>query len=301
MDKEEIKVDDIVEFENNIKLDVKDAGKGRNIVLLHGWPLSNEQYKYQFDELVKNGFRVIAITFRGFGKSDKPMGDYSYDVHSDDVKKVLEKLDVRDAVLCGFSMGGAIAIRYASKDEGSRISKLALFGAAAPIWTQRDDYPFNLTIDEVNELIKLNNNDRAQLLTNFGKIFASTETALSPEISEWLYEIGLSASPFAMEQCLIALRDTDLREDLKKIKIPTLILQGRKDKICSYLMAEELVKSIEESKMVVFENSGHALFLEETEKFNIELIRFAKPEEIQPAVMKDNETVHKSLGEENII
>lgn len=301
MDQAELKADDFVEFENNIQIDVKDEGEGRSVVLLHGWPLSNEQYKYQYDELIKNGFRVIGITFRGFGNSDKPMGEYNYDVHAEDVKKVLEKLDVRDVVLCGFSMGGAIAIRYAAKDEGARISKLALFGAAAPIWTQRDDYPFNLTIDEVDELIKLNNNDRAQLLTNFGNIIASTETALRPEISKWLYEIGLSASPFAMEQCLIALRDTDLREDLKKIKIPTLILQGRKDKICSYQMAEELVKGIEKSKLVVFENSGHALFLEETEKFNSELIRFAKPDEIQPAVMKDDETVHKTLGEENII
>ena len=163
------------------------------------------------------------------------------------------------------------------------------------------DYPFNLTIEEVNELIKLNNNNRAQLLTNFGKIIASTETALSPEISKWLYEIGLSASPFAMEKCLIALRDTDLREDLKKIKIPTLILQGRKDKICSYQMAEELVKGIGKSKLVVFENSGHALFLEETEKFNSELIKFAKADDIQPAVMKDDETVHKTLQEENIL
>jgi pimeloyl-ACP methyl ester carboxylesterase len=290
-----------IEVEENICLHVTAAGEGRNVVLLHGWPLSDEQYKYQYEELIKNGFRVLSICFRGYGKSDKPMGEYNYDVHARDVEKVLTHFDVRDAVLCGFSMGGAIAVRYAANDKDSRISKLVLEAAAAPIWTQREDYPYNLKVSEVDELIKLNNTNREQLLTDFGKIFTSSETSLSPNINNWLYEIGLSASPYAMEQCLIALRDTDLREDLKKIKIPTLILQGRNDKICSYKMGEEILKGITESEMVIFEHSGHALFLEETEKFNYELIKFAKPDVKAPIEIMDDETMNKTLLEENIL
>jgi pimeloyl-ACP methyl ester carboxylesterase len=84
----------------------------------------------------------------------------------------------------------------------------------------------------------------------------------------------LSASSYATAQCLIALRDTDLRGDLKKIKIPTLIMHGRKDKICSFDLAEQMKAEISNSYIVAFENSGHSLFLEETEKFNRELIKF---------------------------
>lgn len=267
--------EEYIEVEPNVRLHITDAGEGRPIVLLHGWPLSDEMYEYQYNDLVNNNFRVIGITLRGFGKSDKPFGVYNYDIYANDIKKVLCKLDITGAVLGGFSMGGAIAIRFASTDDGAHVSKLALFGAAAPIWTQRIDYSFNLTIPEVNELIELNYKDRPQLLTNVAKIFAATETSLSPGINAWLSSIGLSSSSHAMAQSLIALRDTDLRNDLATISIPTLIMHGKKDKICTFQMAQQMKLHLTNSYIIPFENSGHALFLEETVKFNNELIKFA--------------------------
>ena len=83
--------------------------------------------------MINKNFRVIGITLRGFGKSDKPYTAYDYDIHASDIKKILSKLYIKDAVLGGFSMGGAIAIRYVSAYNGAHVSKLALFGAAAPI------------------------------------------------------------------------------------------------------------------------------------------------------------------------
>jgi len=264
-----------IEVEPNVRLHVTDAGEGRPVVLIPGWPLSDEMYEYQYNDLIRNNFRVIGITLRGFGKSDKPYGKYDYDVHALDIKMVLNKLKVEDVVLGGFSMGGAIAIRVASADNGARISKLALFGAAAPIWTKRVDFPYNLPTKAVDELIELNYTDRPKLLSNFGKIFSATETSLNAGIAGWLNGINISSSSYAMAQCLIALRDTDLRNDLPKIKIPTLIMHGKKDKICSFDLAEQMKKGIANSHLVAFENSGHSLFLEETAKFNAELIRFA--------------------------
>ena len=71
------------------------------------------------------------------------------------------------------------------------------------------------------------------------------------------------------------MRDTDLRKDLAKITVPTLIMHGKKDKICSFDLAEQMKAGIANSEIVSFENSGHSLFLEETKKFNDELIKFA--------------------------
>jgi pimeloyl-ACP methyl ester carboxylesterase len=264
-----------IEVEPNVRLHVTDAGKGRPIVLIPGWPLSDEMFEYQYNDLVNNNFRVIGITLRGFGKSDKPYGPYNYNVHVLDIKRILGKLDIKDAVLGGFSMGGAIAIRYASADDGAHVSKLALFGAAAPIWTQRDNFPYNLPKSAVDELIELNYKDRPKLLSNFAKIFSATETTLNEGLGNWLNGICLSASSHATAQCLVALRDTDLRNDLVKISIPTLIMHGKKDKICSFDLAEQMKALIKDSRIIAFENSGHSLFLEETQKFNKELIRFA--------------------------
>ncbi len=262
--------------EHNVHLHVSDAGEGRPIVLIPGWPLSDEMYEYQYNDLINNNFRVIGITLRGFGKSDKPYGNYDYDVHVEDIRKIVNLLKIKDAVLGGFSMGGAIAIRFAATDKEAVISKLALFGAAAPIWTKRADFPYNLPKSAVADLIALNYKDRPKLLADFGKIFSSTENSLNKGISNWLYGINISSSSYAMAQCLIALRDTDLRADLAKIKIPTLIMHGKKDKICSFDLAEQMKAGIANSHIVAFENSGHSLFLEETQKFNAELIKFAK-------------------------
>jgi non-heme chloroperoxidase len=173
-------------------------------------------------------------------------------------------------------MGGAIAIRFASQNNSIHVSKLVLCGAAAPIWTRRDDFPYNLPKGAVDDLIALNYKDRPKLLSNFGKIFSATETALSEGIGNWLYGINLSASSYATAQCLIALRDTDLRPDLGKVQIPTLIMHGKKDKICSFDLAEQMKAGIPGSHIVAFEHSGHSMFLEETSKFNAELNKFAE-------------------------
>jgi len=268
--------EEYIEVEPNVRLHITDAGEGRPIVLIPGWPLGDEMYEYQYNDLINKNFRAIGITLRGFGRSDKPYGDYNYNIHVLDIKRILGKLDIKDAVLGGFSMGGAIAIRYVSADNGAHVSKLALFGAAAPIWTQRKDFPYNLTKSAVDDLIKLNYQDRPKLLSNFAKMFSATETSLNEGIGSWLNGIGLSASSYAMAQCLIALRDTDLRSDLVKIRIPTIIMHGKRDKICSFDLAEQMNAGIKDSVLVAFENSGHSLFLEEKEKFNAELIRFAK-------------------------
>jgi pimeloyl-ACP methyl ester carboxylesterase len=256
---------EFIAVEENVKLHVIDLGEGPTVVLIHGWPLSNAMYEYQYQFLVAKGYRVIGITLRGFGKSDKPFGPYNYDIFAEDIKIVLETLNVEDALLGGFSMGGAISIHFAAKYAGAHINKLALFGAAAPIWSEAE---------AVNGLIDLSVTNRPQLLENFGKIFGASETAISAPLAGWLGGINFEASFYATTQCLIALRDEDLREDLGKINVPTAIFHGTKDIICGFHLAEQMHAGISDSYIVKFENSGHALFIEELEKFNSELLAF---------------------------
>lgn len=269
--------EEYIEVEKNVKLHITDLGEGQPIVLIHGWPLSDAMYEYQYAYFVEKGYRVIGITLRGFGLSDKPGGNYNYDVFADDIKVVLDKLKIENATIGGFSMGGATVIHYVAKYNTAHVSKLALFGAAAPIWTKRADFNYGLwTKEDVDGLIKLNNTNRPQLFANFGTIFPANETSVSAGHGAWLGTIQAQASPYAMAQGLKTLKDSDLREDLKKITIPTLILHGKLDKICSYDLAEQMHKGIKNSTLVPFEKSGHALFVEEIEKFNTELEKFTK-------------------------
>jgi pimeloyl-ACP methyl ester carboxylesterase len=265
---------EFTKVEKNVKLHVTNLGEGKPVVLIHGWPLSNAMYEYQYQELVEKGFQVIGITMRGFGKSDKPYGKYTYDVFADDIKAVLDELDIENATLGGFSMGGAIATHYVVRHQAAHVAKLALFGAASPKWTSSMDYPYGFSKEEVNGMIEQSKTNRAALYQSFGSIFTATETSLPTGLDTWLGGINWEASPYAATQCLIALRDEDLRSEISQIKIPVAIFHGVQDKIVPLAIGEQALQLLENAYLVRFENSGHGLFVEEREKFNKELIKF---------------------------
>lgn len=265
-----------IEVEKGVKLHVTDLGEGQPIVLIHGWPLSDEMYEYQYQYLSRKGFRVIGITLRGFGKSDKPYGRYDFDVFSDDIKVVLEKLNVHHAVIGGFSMGGAVVLHYVTKYDAAHVSKLALFGAAAPSWQKREGSPYGISEADAKGLINQTMIAREDLIAGLGSAFVAKEGNISKNVEKWLESINLEASPYAVTESISALKDLDLRPQLSKIKIPTAIFQGVYDKLCPLEFALELNKGIKNSHIIKFENSGHALFVEELEKFNTELEKFAK-------------------------
>ncbi|WP_285007959.1 alpha/beta fold hydrolase [Pedobacter faecalis] len=268
--------EEYVEVEKNVRLHVTDLGEGKPVVLIHGWPLSNAMYEYQYQYLVRKGFRVIGISLRGFGKSDKPYGRYDFDVFSDDIKVVLEKLKIEDAVLGGFSMGGAVVIHYVTKYNAAHVGKLALFAAAAPTWKQREGAPYGVPEADAINLINETMKNRQDLIAGFGKDFPAREGAISQNIVKWLENMNLEASPYATTESIRSLLNLDLRRELSKIKIPTVIFSAVHDKLVSLSAGEALKKGIANAHLVRFENSGHALFFEEADKFNAELEKFAR-------------------------
>lgn len=265
---------EFIKIDNNVHLHIRDWGEGKPIVFIPGWPLSHEMFEYQFTQLPKHGYRCIGITMRGFGKSSKPWGEYNYDIFADDIKKVLESLDLHDVTLAGHSMGGAISLHYVARHKSERVSKLALFGAAAPSFTKRENFPFGVDPKVVDGFIAACFKDRAKLNEDFGKIFFLNENAVSQILANWFHNMGMEASPHATAACLLALRNSDLREDLSQIKVPTAIFHATKDKICPFALADAMAAGIKGSKLIKFENSGHGLFYEELDKFNTELMNF---------------------------
>ncbi len=263
-----------VQVDDCTRVFVQDWGSGKPIVFISGWPFDHRCYEYQFTQIPKHGFRCIGIDMRGYGKSDKPWGEYNYDVFADDILKVLRHLNLYNVTLVGHSMGGAICINYCVRHHNERVSGMVLLGAAAPIWTQRSDYPHGLTIDQCNELLKLCYSDRPQLLENFGKLFFHKEDSVSPKFADWMQNMGMEASPYATAECIIALRDTDQRKNLEQVKVPTAIFHAPADRVCPFGLGEAMHKGIKGSKLIRFENSGHGLFYDEWEKCNDELMKF---------------------------
>jgi non-heme chloroperoxidase len=263
-----------IKVEADVKVYVEDINPGgkKTILFIHGWPLNHKAYEYQFDKLPQLGYRCIGMDTRGFGDSDKPWNGYSYDRLADDVRAVIESLKLKDLTLAGHSMGGAIAIRYMARHKGYGVSKLALFGAAAPSLTIRPDFPYGLPKEDVTKLIEQTYSDRPKMLRDFGDIFLfkyATEA-----LSDWFFKLGLEAAGWSTAEAATTFRDENLFSDLGKIGVPTLILHGIHDKVCLFPLAEVMRRGIKNSKLVPFENSGHGLFWEEHDKFNKELIQF---------------------------
>ena len=129
---------------DHVRLAVYDQNpqSDRTVFFIHGWPLSHEIFEYQTQLLLENGFRVASLDLRGFGCSDAPAFGYCYDQMAQDVHSAVKALGLQRFVLVGFSMGGAIALRYMRLFEGHGVSRLVLLAAAAPLWTERPDYPY---------------------------------------------------------------------------------------------------------------------------------------------------------------
>ena len=131
----------IIKTRDGTQLYYKDWGRGRPIVLIHGWPLDADMWEYQAPALAEHGFRVIAYDRRGFGRSDQPWQGYDYDTMTDDLKDVLDTLDLLDVALVGFSMGGGEVARYMSRHGGARVTRAALVSSVVPFLLKTQDHP----------------------------------------------------------------------------------------------------------------------------------------------------------------
>jgi len=263
-----------VNVERGVKLAVYDlnpAGK-KTVFLIHGWPLNHSMFEYQLDLLPKLGFRCISVDLRGFGNSDAPWDGYGYDRLADDIHEIIRMIGVSTMMLAGFSMGGAIAIRYMARHKEYKISRLALLSAAAPCFVSRAECPGGLPLEQVNSLIAQIGRNRPQALYDFGENFFAQP--ITPPFGEWFRSVTLSGPGYSTLKTAETLRDADLRADLSHITVPTGIFYGALDKICPEGLPLALNRGILNSKLFRFQKSGHAVFYDELEKFNQEFSSF---------------------------
>lgn len=264
-----------ITVEKNVNIYVEDLNPDckKTILFLHGWPGSHKLFEYQFDVLPKMGFRCIGIDTRGFGNSDKPFCGYDYDRLADDVRAVIDVLDLKDITLAGHSTGGAIAVRYMARHRGHGVSRLALFAAAAPSLIKRPDFPYGLDKEAVLQIIDGTYADRPNMLNNFGNMFFFQH--ITEPFSQWFFQLGLQAAGWATA----AIANTWLREvlfsDLDAINVPTLIIHGIHDQVVPYSLGEIQHQYIKNSRLVSFEFSGHGAFYDQKDEFNKVLAEFA--------------------------
>ncbi len=263
---------------NSVNLYYQDYGSGKPVVFIHGWPLNHEMWEYQLSVLPTNKLRCIAYDRRGFGKSDRPWENYDYDTLADDLKALLDQLDLKEVVLVGFSMGGGEIARYIGKYGTTRIAKVVLISAVTPFMLKTADNPEGVDKKNFDEMIAKIKEDRPAFLANFAKHFYGVDKvkqAVSQEILDWNQTLCLMSSSKASTECVRSFSETDFRNDLTKIDVPVLIIHGDADQTVPIAISgNKTAKSLPKAKYMVYKNAPHGLFITEKDKLNKDLIDF---------------------------
>ena len=261
-----------------IELHYEDHGVGKPVVLIHGWPLSGRSWENQVPALVAAGFRVITYDRRGFGWSSQPWGGYDYDTFAADLDALMRHLDLRDAALVGFSMGGGEVARYIGKYGTERVSKAVLAAAVPPFLFKSDDNPDGALDDATIAGFEAGvRGDRIAFLDQFthGFFSAGNEIKVSEAQRQYARDIAAFASPKGTLDCIAAFGRTDFRGDLKKFKVPTLVIHGDSDAIVPFEHSgKRAAAAIAGSKLVVIKGGPHGINASHADEFNRALIAF---------------------------
>jgi pimeloyl-ACP methyl ester carboxylesterase len=266
--------------ENSCNIDIyyEDYGSGKPVVLIHGWPLSSSSWEKQIPPLIEAGYRVIAYDRRGFGHSSKPASGYNYDTLAEDLNKIMTKLNLRDATLVGFSMGGGEVARYLSKYGSDRVSKAVFMSAIPPFLLKTSNNPEGVDGSVFDGMKKAIKADRPAFLSEFFSNFYNVDILkgikISDEVVRLSWNVGAGASPKGTLDCVSAWL-VDFREELKRINIPVLIMHGNADRILPLAATgKRTPEFVKGSRLVVIEGAPHGMNWTHSEEINRELLAF---------------------------
>jgi len=262
-----------IETRDGQRLFTVDKGAGRPVVFIHGWTLSSAIWRVQIDAVAAQGLRAIAYDRRGHGQSSKPATGYDYDALASDLAAVLDRLDLRDVVLVGHSMGSGEVVRHLARHGRARIGRVMLVAPTTPYGLKTEDNPQGVDRAIYDKMVAGLQADR------HGYLAAGAPGLLGrnaePKLVEWAMEIALQAAPQAQIACLRAFSETDFRPELAAVTVPTLIVYGTADSPIAPINARRTQAGIAGSRVEIYEGAPHALFVTDAERFNRDLLQFA--------------------------
>ena len=233
--------------------------------------------------LALNGYRCIAHDRRGHGRSAQPWLGNEMNTYADDLATLIETLDLKNAVLIGFSAGGGEVARYIGRHGTKRLARAVLVSAVPPLMLKTAANPGGLPIEVFDGIRASSIADRS----NFYKELASGPffgfnrpgAKISHGMIDFFWLQGMRAGHKNTLDCIKAFSETDFTEDLKKFDVPTLIIHGDDDQIvpigAAAMISSKLVKN---STLKVYKGAPHGLTDTHKEQLNTDLLAFLKSE-----------------------
>jgi non-heme chloroperoxidase len=258
----------------------KDWGSGQPVVFSHGWRLNADAWDDQLFLFASRGWRAIAHDRRSHGRSAQTWAGNDMDTYADDLAAVAEVLDLRDAIHVGHSTGGGEVVRYIALHGTARVAGAVLVGAIPPLMLRTPDNPEGLPIEGFDQIRAGVTGDRPQYWKELSVTFygANREGAqVSQGVRDAFWLMGMQCGLTAAYDCIKEFSESDFRQDLGKVDVPTLVIHGDDDQVVPIA-----VGGLRSSKMIpgatlkVYPGAPHGLMSTHREQFNADLLEFAR-------------------------
>jgi non-heme chloroperoxidase len=262
------------------KIFYKDWGSGQPVVFSHGWPLNADAWDEQLFFFASNGYRAIAHDRRGHGRSTQTWAGNDMDTYADDLAGLVKTLELKDAIHVGHSTGGGEVAHYMGRHGTERVAKAVLVDAVPPLLVKTDTNPEGMPIDVFNQIRSGLVVDRSQFWKDFSQIFYGAnrpDAKVSQGIHDAFWRMSMQCGFAAAYLCVKAFSETDFRDDLKKIDVPTLVIHGDDDQVVPIAVGgNRSSKMIKGATLKVYQGAPHGLMSTHQERFNADLLAFAR-------------------------
>jgi len=235
-------------------------GSGKNVLLLHGWG-ANIDTMIPIYNLLKDNFKVYAIDFPGFGKSQEPSDVFGVYDYARITKQFIDMMGMKEVILIGHSFGGRISLILSSKYK-ALVKKMVLIDSAGLI--PKRGFKYYVKVYSFKFLRSLYNTfffwiDKKDKMEKFYKKFGSTDYKNASGI---------------MRRVFVKVVNEDLRPLLREIEASTLLIWGENDTATPVYMGRIMENEIKDSGLVVLEGAGHYSYIDDYRRFSIILRTF---------------------------
>ena len=252
----------------------REFGKGAPALFLNSLGCGSQMWDYQMTAFAEQGFRCIGFDRRGHGRSDQPADGYDHDTFADDVAGLIQDLGIANITMIGHSMAGGEAVRYLSRHGSSRVARVVLLAPTTPMLLQTKDNPGGAPRAGFEALWAQWKQDYPKWVADNVAPFFIPET--SPAMIQWGASLLQISVPVALA-CSRVLVEEDFRDEMRRIKVPTLLIHGDRDRSAPIeLTGKPSAELIPNCRFLIYEGAPHGLMFTHMDRLHADILQFVR-------------------------
>jgi len=266
-----------IQTADGASLFVTEWGNGPPVMFTHAWGLRSDQWDYQVPALAALGMHCVLYDRRGHGRSDRPAAGYDLDTMADDLAAVIDHFELRDITLVAHSLGSKEAVRYLTRHGDSRVARLVLVAPVTPLMRRTADNPDGLDPALIDANYAAVAADVPRWCADFeaaGPYFGASPGS-SQGLIDWTTRMIVDTPTRVLLETLKVNTHADMRGELQKIAVPTLIVHGDQDASAPIDLTGRMTAAlIADATLMIYPGAGHGLYASDHDLLNADILAF---------------------------